>query len=195
MAAAMSEKIWDLPIMHRLFIGLRPPPAIRQILLAAMGGVPAARWQTDDQLHLTLRFVGEVATPMAEEIALALARLDAAAPRARIEGVGRFDRDGRTDTLWAGVAPAAPLAALHRKVDRALVGLGLPSDTRSYLPHITLARLPRSQGMGPAIEGFLAKQAALASADFMMPHLSLFESTLTRDGAVYEVRARWPLGQ
>ena len=46
--------------MHRLFVALRPPAVVRQQLLAAMQGVPGARWQDDDQLHLTVRFVGDV---------------------------------------------------------------------------------------------------------------------------------------
>ena len=63
--------------MHRLFVALRPPPAIRARLLAAMGGVPGARWQDDDQLHLTLRFIGEVDRPVAEDIAAALGTIHA----------------------------------------------------------------------------------------------------------------------
>lgn len=179
--------------MHRLFIGLRPPPAIRAQLLATMGGVPAARWQHDDQLHLTLRYVGEVDTALAEEIALMLARLHAPTPVVRIAGVGRFDKDGRTDSLWAGVTPSAPLTALHKKIDRGLGMLGLRPEGRSFVPHITLARLPRSQGAGPALDAFVAQHATLASAPFALPHLILFESHLTRERAVYDVRARWPL--
>lgn len=180
--------------MHRLFIGLRPPHVIRAQLLGVMGGVPAARWQSDDQLHLTLRYIGEVSTGLAEDIALVMARLHAPIPVVQLGGVGRFDRNGRTDTLWAGVTPAEPLAALHSKIDRALVPLGLPPEGRSFVPHITLARLPRSLGTGPAIDAFVAQHATLTSAPFDLTHLMLFESQLTRDRAVYEVRARWPLG-
>src|SRR5687768_8380838 len=61
--------------MHRLFVGLRPPPAIRARLLALMGGVTGARWQDDSQLHLTLRFIGEVERPRAEDIATALSNV------------------------------------------------------------------------------------------------------------------------
>ncbi|MBA4048129.1 MAG: RNA 2',3'-cyclic phosphodiesterase [Sphingomonas sp.] len=180
--------------MHRLFIGLRPPHTIRAQLLALMGGVPAARWQSDEQLHLTLRYIGEVSAPMAEDIAMMLARLHAPAPVAQLAGVGRFDKKGRTDSLWAGVVPVAPLAALHNKVNRALALLGLPFEERSFVPHITLARLPRSQGAGPTIDAFIAQHATLASAPFNLAHLILFESQLTSEGAVYEPRARWPLG-
>lgn len=167
---------------------------IRQLLRTAMTDVPAARWQNDDQLHLTLRYIGEIDARMAEEVELALARVAAPAPDVSLAGVRRFERDGRTDTLWAGVRPVEPLAALHKKVDRALVSIGLPPEGRAFVPHITLARLPRSQGAGPAIDAYLAARAALTSAPFTMPHLILFESHLGRERAVYDVVGRWPLG-
>ena len=177
----------------RLFIALRPPPAIRQLLTAAMGGVPAARWQADEQLHCTLRFIGDVDRPQAEDIAAALAGVHAEAPLVRIAGVGRFEHKGRTDTLWAALAPADPLRHLARKVDQACIRAGLPPERRAYLPHITLARLPRSAGMAPDIEGWLAVHAGLASPVFTMSHIMLYHSHLGRAGAAYEPMARWPL--
>lgn len=180
--------------MHRLFVGLRPPPAIRALLLTAMGGVGGARWQDDGQLHLTLRFVGEVGRREAEDIADALGRIRAAPIEVAIAGVGRFEKQGRTDALWAGVRPHDALAALHRKVDHAIVRAGLPPEGRAYLPHITLARLPRSQGASVEIDAFLARQAGLASGPFTFDYLTLFESELASEGARYHSIARWPLG-
>jgi len=177
----------------RLFVALRPPPPIRQLLLAATGGVPGARWQDDDQLHCTLRFVGDVDRPQAEDLAAALAGLHAPAPRVRIAGVGRFEHKGRTDTLWAALAPTDALHHLARKVDQACVRAGLAPERRAYLPHVTLARLPRSMGMAPEIQGWLAVHAGLASPVFAMPHLILYESHLGRDGASYAPVMRWPL--
>ena len=180
--------------MHRLFIGLQPPPAIRSMLLAIMADVPGARWQRDDQLHLTLRFIGEVDGRLADDVVVALARVHAPVPEVAIAGVGRFERDGRTDTLWAGVRPAEPLAALHRKVDRALISIGLPPEGRAFVPHVTLARLARAQGSGPAIDAFLARHAAMSSDGFTLPHLILFESHLGSGGSAYDIVERWPLG-
>lgn len=176
--------------MHRLFVALRPPAPVRESLRAAMAGVLDARWQGDDQLHLTLRFIGEVDGRMAEDVAAALGTVHAAAPEARIAGVGAFDTRGRVNALWAGVTPHEPLAALHRKVDQALVRAGLAPERRAYLPHITLARLAaREETVAP----WLADHGALSSPPFRLEHLILYESHLARAGAQYELVARYKL--
>lgn len=179
--------------MHRLFVALRPPVTIRDRLTATMDGVAAARWQDDEQLHLTLRFVGSVDRPQAEDAAAALAGVAAPAPLVALAGVGRFEHRGRTESLWAGVAPHDALAALHRKVDNALVRAGLEPERRAYLPHITLARLPHGAGAEVEVARWLADRAALASAPFALEHLILYESHLGRHGARYEPVARWRL--
>lgn len=181
--------------MHRLFVALRPPPAIRATLLAATEeGVAGVRWQDDEQLHLTLRFIGEVARPQAEDIATALAGVVAPVPTVRVEGVGAFDQRGRVETLWARVVPAEPLAALHRKVDQALIRTAVAPDQRRYLPHITLARLARRGADPAAVTRWTEAHAALTTPDFRLEHLLLYESHLTAAGARYEAVARWPLG-
>lgn len=158
-----------------------------------MEGVPAARWQDDEQLHITLRFIGAVERPVAEDVAIALSQIVAPAPSVSLSGAGRFEKRGRTDTLWVGVTPHDALAALHRKVDQACVRAGLDPERRAYLPHITVARLARSAGVGFAVDEWLATHAGLASASFPLPHLVLYESHLGRDGATYEPVARWAL--
>jgi len=179
--------------MVRLFVALRPPHAIRDRLADVMDGVPHARWQDDDQLHLTLLFIGEVDRPVAEDIAAVLGQVHAPAPVVRIAGVGAFDHRGRVDTLWAGVGPHDALAHLHRKVDQACVRVGLPPEARAYRPHITLARLPRSAGTAPEIEGWRAVHAGLSSDPFAMEHILLYQSHLGHGGASYEPVMRWPL--
>ncbi len=179
--------------MHRLFVALRPPPEIRALLAGVAGGIRHARWQEDDQLHVTIRYIGEVERPVAEDVALALGHVHAPAPVIAIAGVGAFDKGGRVDALWAGVAPHDALARLHKKVDQALVRIGLEPERRAYLPHVTLARLPRSAGMDPAIEQWRARHAALASPAFACDALILYESHLGSEGASYEPVARYAL--
>lgn len=175
--------------MHRLFVAIRPPRAMRQRLLAAMGGVPGARWQSDDQLHLTLRFIGEVERPCAEDVAAALGAVHHPRFAIALDGVGQFDRRGRVEALWAGVTPHAPLKALHNKVDHALVRLGLPPEGRAYLPHITLARFSRVGGPVSRIP-FAAPPAG---GEEEVHEFCLYESTLGGEGAIYTIAARYPL--
>lgn len=178
--------------MMRLFVGLRPPAPVRAALIDTMTGVDGAWWQDDEQLHITLRFIGEVEPRMAEDVALALGGVAAPPLALRVDGVGTFDTRGRPKALWAGVISREPLAALHKKLDQALVRIGLPPEGRAYLPHITLARLNASAG---AIEPWLAEHAALSSASFAIEHMLLFESHLGRHGASYEAIARYPLNR
>jgi 2'-5' RNA ligase len=177
----------------RLFVALRPPAAVRARLLDVMEGVPGARWQDDEQLHLTLRFVGEIDAHAGEDLAAALGQVRAPAPVVALQGVGRFAGRGRGGSLWAGVAPHDALAALHRKVDQACVRVGLAPERRAFLPHITLARLSGIDARGPAAERWLADAAGLASAPFVCTHLILYQSHLGREGASYEPVMRWPL--
>lgn len=180
--------------MHRLFVALRPPVSARASLRACMGGVPGARWQDNEQLHLTVRFVGEVTTPCAEDIAAALSGVAAPAPEVTITGVGTFDRRGRVDTIWARVEPTPPLLALHRKVDQALTRAGIAPDQRRFTPHITLARSGRAGADPVALSRWMEANAAMALPPFTATHLLLYESRLGREGASYEAVARWPLG-
>ncbi|MBX3594864.1 RNA 2',3'-cyclic phosphodiesterase [Sphingomonas sp.] len=176
--------------MHRLFVALRPPRMVRSRLLAMMGGIPRARWQDDDQLHLTLRFIGEVDRRTADDIAAVLGSVRSPLPDLRLAGCGLFDTRGRANAIWAGVAPQAPLAALHRKLDQALVRIGLAPERRAYLPHITLARL---SGGSAHVDRFVAAHASLSSAPFRVAHFTLFESELGKGGATYSAVARYPL--
>lgn len=177
--------------MHRLFVALRPPAPIRAALLGAMGGVPGARWQDDDQLHLTLRFIGAVDRHQAEDIAAALGSVTVPPFMLALDGVGQFDQRGRIEALWVGVRPHDQVAALHRKVDQALQRVGLPPEGRAYLPHITVARFGR---IGGPIDGFVAAAAGLHGRDFTVDHFALFESRLGSDGASYTIVERYPLG-
>ena len=176
--------------MHRLFVALRPPALIRDQLIDLMGGVPGARWQDDEQLHVTLRFIGEVERPVAEDIVSALGSIVFPALTVRLDGVGRFEGRPEARALWAGLAPHDALGALHRKIDHALIRAGLTGEPRAYLPHITLARLPRTAGPPDA---FLARHAGLTSDPFTLTHFALYESRLAREGARYDAIARWPL--
>ena len=177
--------------MHRLFVAVRPPAQIRDQLLDLMEGVPGAAWQDDDQLHLTLRFIGEVSRHRAEDLALAL--LGVRHPRfaLTLAGVGAFERKGRPTSLWAGLSPGEPLKALHHKIDQACQSIGLDPESRAYAPHVTLARLGRQAG---PVWPWLTGAGALSSEEFAVETFCLFESDLGPAGAVHSVVERYSLG-
>lgn len=170
--------------MHRLFVAIRPPVLVRQLLLGAMGGISDARWQSDDQLHLTLRFIGEVDRHRAGDVHAALGAIHHPRFEIAINGLGTFDRRGQPETVWAGLAPHEPLKALHKKVDQAIARVGVEPEQRAYLPHITLARLKRSSG---PVRGLIEEAGGLRSEPFQVDGFGLYESKLTPEGAVYAI--------
>jgi 2'-5' RNA ligase len=176
--------------MHRLFVAIRPPEPIRDLLIDAMDESPDFRWQHDEQLHLTLRFIGEVDRPLADDIAAALTRIHAERFSLRIAGTGRFEQRN-SGSLWAGVEPKAPVAALASKIERACVGLGLEPERRAFHPHITLARWKGRRSR--EIADFLQRTRGLGSEPFDVSEFILFESRLSRHGAHYEEAASYPL--
>ncbi|HEX8061723.1 MAG TPA: RNA 2',3'-cyclic phosphodiesterase [Allosphingosinicella sp.] len=177
--------------MHRLFVAIRPPPPVRARLLGLMGGVAGARWLDEDQLHVTLRFIGEVDRHLARDVDAALGSVRYPAFSIALNGLGAFDRRGEPVVLWAGLAPQEPLRALHKKVDQALVRVGVEPDRRAYMPHVTVARLPR--GAGP-VRSLLEHSGGIASPPFAVDQFALFESRLTAEGPVYAVAERYSLG-
>lgn len=176
--------------MHRLFVAIRPPQHIRTQLMSLMGGINGARWQSEDQLHLTLRFIGEVERHVADDLATALTSVHHPGFEIALSGIGSFGRRGQPGALWAGVTPHDELKPLHKKIDQACQRAGLPPEGRAYSPHITLARLKR--GAGP-VDHFIEASGGLSSEPFRVDSFCLYESQLTPEGAVYEAVERYAL--
>ncbi len=174
--------------MMRLFTALELPPAIRDALLAAMGGVAGARWQRDDQLHLTLRFIGDADRHQARDIAAALGSVNFVPFQLSLAAPGTFDKRGRIDALWVGVTPQEAVAALARRIDQALQRVGVAAETRAFVPHITVARFGRD--IGPL--GAFPLQPLPVQA-FDINGFALWESRLSHDGSDYRIIERYPL--
>lgn len=176
--------------MHRLFVAIRPPEPVRATLLDLMEGVEGARWQHEDQLHLTLLFIGEVERPLAEDIAAALGTVRHPRFALSLNGLGTFERRRQPVTLWAGVTPHDELKPLQKKVAEACARAGADPDRRAYAPHITLARLGRSTG---SIRPLIESAGGLTSEAFAVDEFRLYESDLTPQGAIHTVVERYPL--
>lgn len=168
--------------MMRLFVALALPDAVTDGLLALEGGIPGARWSTREQLHLTLRFIGEVDGRDALAIDDALASIRAPRFALELKGVGEFG--GRNPrALWAGVRDDERLMHLQRKIESAVQRVGISPEKRKFSPHVSLARLkgsPRER-----IITFLAAHALYASGPFDVNAFILYSSTLTPNGSLY----------
>lgn len=178
---------------HRLFVAIDPPEDVaEELALDLCGGLPGARWHLPEELHLTLRFLGEVDGLVYRDADAALAEIAGDPFELTLSGVGHFPLRGEPRTLWVGVAPCPELVALRRRVDRAMVQAGLPPERRKFSPHVTLARLDGA----PAnrVGRFLAEHALLRSRPFLVDAMHLYSSRLHPKGSRYTLEQSYPLG-
>ena len=178
--------------MPRLFVAIDFPDAVRLRLESLCNGVPGARWVTPEQIHLTLRFIGEVDNGVFADVAETLARIDTAPFTLRLEGVGHFPPRGQPRVLWAGVGDGAPLARLHDMLEARLRRLGLEPDRRNFAPHVTLARLKQAR-LGK-VRDFLAHCDGFATESFPVTEFHLYSSTLGARSAIHAIEASYALG-
>ena len=176
--------------MHRLFVAIRPPDAVIDLLIDAIDENPELRWVGDEQLHLTLRFIGEVERPVANDLATALGTIRFERFELRVKGVGRFDRRSG-GALWAGIEPKTPVAALAAKVERICQAAGIEPERRAFHPHITLARWKGRSSR--AADAFIERTKGLSSEPFAVDRFILFESHLSRHGPHYVEVQDYPL--
>ena len=174
----------------RLFTALTLPDDIARPLMLLQAGVPGARWQKREQLHLTLRFIGEVDGALATMIDDALAMIAAPGFDLELKGVGSFGGKNPRD-LWTGVAPCEPLLRLNRKIESALQRIGLEPEARKYTPHVTLARLKHAPA--GAVADYLTDHALYASKPFAVTSFALYSSKLTSDGSIYRIEKEYAL--
>ena len=172
--------------MIRLFTAIALPETLKTRLSFLQGGVPGARWSTAENLHLTLRFIGEVDEARANDIDEVLSALRAPPFELTLKGAGEFGgRDPHA--LWIGVVPSDALLRLASKIESALQRMGLEAETRKYTPHVTLARL-RDAPVAKVRE-FLAAHSLFGSAPFAVSSFALYSS----EQGHYRIERRYPL--
>ena len=177
--------------MIRLFLAIDFPREVRQRLADMAGGIPGARWTEDSQLHLTLRFIGEVEEPLLPDIAEALRFVRPPGFELGLKGVGIFGKPRQARVLWAGVTKSEALDHLHGKIESTLQGLGLEPEGRKFHPHVTLARLKKAPP--DRLSTFLAAPDAFESKPFEVGEYHLYSSFLGHRGAIHTIQATFPL--
>ena len=176
--------------MPRLFTGIEIPAEVREEIARLRVPLPGGRWTEPENLHLTLRFVGDLEKPQAREFADGLETIDVDAFELRLAGLGTFGGN-EPRSIWAGVEPSAPLEALARANDRAARTAGLPPDGRPFKPHVTLARL--KYATPDEVARVLQRIGAFRSKPFIVGRFVLFSAKPKVGGGPYAIEEAFPL--
>lgn len=176
----------------RCFIALELPDHVRNRLIAlqeSLGAIrDAVRWTRLEQIHLTLKFLGEV--PDADVAGLCTAIQVAASRGApfdlQIGGTGCFPPHGPERIVWAGVPnPPAELFAIQKACEDACAPFGYPPEARAYSPHLTIGRT-RDRARRPGrIRAAVTHQASWRAGSFTVQELIVFQSVLGPGGSRY----------
>ena len=175
--------------MQRLFVAIDLSEEVKGELARLRGELPGARWVPREQLHLTLRFIGDVETQLQGEIDAALRLVEGEPFSLALRQVGHFGRPARV--LWVGMENVPELAVLQQRVETALVQMGIPPEARPFSPHITLARL---KGVPPSLlASYEGEHRSFAATPFTVTEFHLYSSTLIPSGAVHRREGTYQL--
>ncbi|KPK27399.1 MAG: 2'-5' RNA ligase [Desulfobacterales bacterium SG8_35_2] len=177
--------------MPRLFIAVDLPDKIKENLKSMAFGIPGAKWVSPEQLHLTVRFIGEVDGALFSDIKNILDEVNSAAFSLQLKGVGYFPPRGAPRVLWIGLEKSEPLQLLKKKIDTKLLRVGVEPEGRKFSPHITLARLKKSPVH--KIANFLSGNGLFSQEPFQVEDFKLYSSILTSKGAYHKVERIYPL--
>jgi len=180
----------------RLFLAINLPDDVRRGAWQAAEPLRTGRypvkWVAEESLHITMKFLGDVAPEREREV---IDGMQAAVRGARafsliVSEFGAFPSLSNPRVVWIGCEPVPPLELLQHRVEQETNRLGFPLEGRPFHPHVTLGRAKRDtraadfRGLGETAERLeYATSVTVESLDLM-------ESTLTRQGAIYAVRHR-----
>ena len=177
--------------MIRLFTAIAVPEDAAEALAPLAQGVPGARWSPPENLHITLRFVGDVAENTAEDLDAALGSAVMPPFEVSLAGVGSFGDEGGVNAIWAGVETGEPLGRLRRRCETAARRAGLKADTRVWKPHVTLAYLRGAEVA--RVAAWTQSHNLLRVAPFEVTRFGLYSSWRTHGGSAYRLERSYPL--
>jgi 2'-5' RNA ligase len=183
----------------RCFIGIGLPDIVRERLVDAVQEFGREKapvsWTAPENMHITLKFLGETVRDRITDVenGLAEAAADFQAFSMEAAGGGIFPGARDPKVLWAGAGESLELAGkLHQTVNNAMMSAGFPAESRPFHPHITIGRVKRTLPAGWG-DRFLRHFAGRAFGIVPVSSIILFESRLSRGGAIYSVIREFPL--
>ena len=179
--------------LQRLFVALQPTEPVRAALAGLIGDISHARWTPPPQLHITLRFIGEVSDFSRQQIEEALDRVRVQPFFLATKGAGRFPPRGHPSVVWAGVAGHPHLHQLRQQVDDRLLATGVPFELRPFVPHFTLGRT--KEASAGAVEQWLKRHRDFTGPAWRVDAFHLMASDLLPEGVEHRVVKTFALGR
>ena len=185
--------------MIRAFIAVSLAPPIGEEIAKTQSALKEAqgdiRWTRIEGMHLTLKFLGDIAREQVEPILVALRNTLGNQPSLHVmaQGLGAFPNLKHPKVLWAGLKGDG-FATLQEKVESALIPLDFPREERSFTPHLTLGRVRSLRGWEQVL-AVMRQYEQMQFGDSDIDHVTLYQSTLRPDGAVYSPLGTVPLQQ
>jgi len=178
----------------RLFVAVNLPQHVRRDAWTAASALRAkchlVKWVAPEALHITMKFLGEVAPQRVEAIAEAMkTATEGAKPFPLcISGFGAFPNVRRPRVVWVGCEAAPPLELLQHRVEQEMDRIGFPLEGRPFHPHITLGRVRREATSSDFVDFSRDIEVLSFEAEVTAESVDLMESTLTPAGASYSLR-------
>lgn len=176
--------------MPRLFTALEVPQDAALGLSLLRGGLQSARWIDTQNYHVTLRFIGDVSSSLADEIASAFDRIARAPFEISLSGVGQFGGK-KPHSIWAGVTVSPEMILLQAEIERICQRLHLDPDPRKFVPHVTLARLRNTPVTDVA--SYLSSRGGFTTKPFKVGRFVLLSSRDSVGGGPYITEEVYPL--
>ncbi|MBD3378913.1 MAG: RNA 2',3'-cyclic phosphodiesterase [Candidatus Omnitrophica bacterium] len=182
----------------RTFVALELAPEMKSELCGLIRSLKSSgaqvKWARSGNLHLTLKFLGDVDESSVPLISEALSRVSGEVPFFRISfsGIGVFPSWSRPRVIWAGVSRGKKeVEALAAAVSSALESLGFEREKRAFRAHLTLGRVRGGRNTGKLREA--AEKAVIPAAVLPVKKVTLFRSELDPGGAMHSVLREFPL--
>jgi 2'-5' RNA ligase len=177
---------------QRLFIALSPPTTVQAAIAALRTPLRHVRWTPVEQLHITLRFLGEISSEATETLIDRLAEVRVEPFVLPLEGVGAFPQKGPPRVLWVGIGSGHPrLHQLRKQIDDTLLAAGLDVELRTFHPHVTVGRCTEQATTG--VQAWVRSHREFAGPVFMVDSFDLYTSELKPEGAEHRLLTRFPL--
>jgi 2'-5' RNA ligase len=173
----------------RLFVGLELPATCKTALFELDPHLPGLRWLPKEQLHLTLSFLGEVETSVEDRLRQALSEVRVPSFFLPLRSVGVFNSRSHPSVVWVGVGKGHPhLFALHRRIQDAVLSVGLEANLKPFHPHVTVGRAKDLSSQ--ALQPFVRLHAETEFDLVKVTGFELYSSVLAATGASHRLEMR-----